>query len=106
MTPLLGNEKGSGALVGKGAQRKKRLGRWQQGDEEGRKTKEHGDGGGAESPNYRRGKRKANRRLDPHDRHNDRVRRVTSPQEELVRRARVRPWGTRLAVKGSKAPRR
>jgi hypothetical protein len=55
------------------------LGRWQQGDDEGRKTKEHGGGEGAESPNYRLGKWKVNRHLDPHDCHNDRFHHVMSP---------------------------
>jgi hypothetical protein len=36
---MLGGEKGSGALAGIGAQRKKRLGKWQQGDEEDSKKK-------------------------------------------------------------------
>jgi hypothetical protein len=35
--------------------------------------KERGGSGGAKSPSYRRGERKVNRRLDPHDRHNDRI---------------------------------
>jgi hypothetical protein len=41
------------------------LGRWQQGDDEARKTKECGGGGGAERPNYRLGKWKASQRLAP-----------------------------------------
>jgi hypothetical protein len=51
--PFLGGKKRLGALAGIGVQRKKRLGRWQRGDKEGRKTKEHGGSGGAESPSYR-----------------------------------------------------
>jgi hypothetical protein len=47
------------------------LGRWQQGDDEARKTKECGGGGGAERPNYRLGKWKA----------------------VLARRSQVRPFG-------------
>jgi hypothetical protein len=49
-------------------------------DDEGRKTKERGGGRGAESPNYRLGKWKANRCLDPHDRHNDCFHHITSPR--------------------------
>jgi hypothetical protein len=42
--------------------------------------KEHGGSEGAESPSYWREEQKANRRLNPHNRHNDRIRRVISPR--------------------------
>jgi hypothetical protein len=62
----------------------------------------------AYNPNYRRGKWKANQRLDPHDRHNNRVRRVMSPHH--IRSCSCAapecdPRGTCLVVKGPKAPR-
>jgi hypothetical protein len=76
-------------------------------DEEGWKMERRGDGRGAKNPNYRRGERKTNRRLNPHDRHDDRVHHVTSPNP-IWMCARPAPGstprGTRLAMKGPKVP--
>jgi hypothetical protein len=68
--------------------------------------KECGGGGRAESPSYRRGKQKAKRCLDPHDRHNDHVHRVISPRPiggSASPRSGLTPRRTCPAVKGPKA---
>jgi hypothetical protein len=71
--------------------------------------KECGGGRGAESPNNRLGKWKANWHLDPCRRHNDRFRHVTSPYH-IRRCSRATPGrdllGDTPSCKGAKCPHR
>jgi hypothetical protein len=71
--------------------------------------KERGGSGGAESPNYRRGKWKENRCLDPHDHNNYHFHRVMS-SHHIKRRSCAAPkcdpsWDA-PGSKGAKGPSR